>query len=207
MSEAFDYAVLTLPRGRAAWMSLAAHVLGPGAHDLAARGAEVVGLFSPQLGFASNEGAVLIRRADGGPTPLGGLIPAHLATAGPVERLEPTLRPVAGQRLRDGGIYVHREFTVDSDRAADFVDLSGRAWGGFEGEYDTEIFGLFTVEVSDADRAAGQARLLLLTWYRDHGVWEASRAQTIDPEGLFQRRHDLTRSTIGRSTLRVLAPS
>jgi hypothetical protein len=204
MTAAYDYTVLTLPRGRVAWPSLARHILGEAAQVLAARGDALVGLFSPQLGFASNEAAVLVRRGGDGQEPLVTLAPASLASAGPVERLMPTLRPVEGQSLRQGGIYVHRWFTVDVDRVQDFIDLSGRAWGGFEGEYDSEIFGLFTAAITSADRAAGQARLLLLTWYRDHGVWEASRVQTVDPEGLFQRRHDLTRTTIGRSSLRVV---
>ena len=38
----------------------------------------------------------------------------------------------------------YRVREVDGDRLADFVDLSGQAWSGFEGAYDTEIFGLFT---------------------------------------------------------------
>ena len=46
--------------------------------------------------------------------------------------------------------------------------------------------------------------LLLLTYYASHGEWEASRDQTRDPNGLFAQRHELTRSTIGRSSLRVL---
>ena len=53
------------------------------------------------------------------------------------------------------------------------------------------------------DRAAGQARLLLMTWYASHGVWETSREQTVDPDGLFTKRHEMTRSTVGRSSLRV----
>jgi hypothetical protein len=86
---------------------------------------------------------------------------------------------------------------------ADFVDLSGRAWGGFEGAYDTEVFGLFTAEPTPNDHDNGQARLLLLTWYASHGVWEASREQPSDPRSLFAQRHELTRSTIGRSSLLV----
>jgi len=44
---------------------------------------------------------------------------------------------------------------------------------------------------------------LLLTYYASHGVWEESRHQTRDPNGLFAQRHALTRSTIGRSSLLV----
>jgi hypothetical protein len=47
--------------------------------------------------------------------------------------------------------------------------------------------------------------MLLLTWYRDHAIWEASREQAHDPASLFAQRHMLTRKTIGRSSLLVTA--
>jgi hypothetical protein len=203
MPAAYDYLTITLARGRAAWQAFATYVNGPADAAVAQVGGEVVGLFAPQLGFASNEAAVLVR------WPLGerGLVSALTGADGVVtcheDALTPTLRPRAGQELRKGGIYVHRWFVVEGDRVADFVDLSGQAWGGFEGAYDTEIFGLFTAEPTPEDVAKGQGRLMLLTWYASHGVWEASREQAADPHSLFARRHELTRSTIGRSSLLV----
>jgi hypothetical protein len=203
MAAAYDYLTLTLGRGRAAWEAFATHVNGPGAGEIARAGGELVGLFAPQLGFASNEAAVLVRWSTGESGSTASLIGAEGVVSSQVDALMPTLRPREGQALRDGGIYVHRWFVVDGERVADFVDLSGRAWGGFEGAYDTEIFGLFTATPTADDVARGQGRLLLLTWYASHGVWEASREQAADPQSLFAQRHLLTRSTVGRSSLRA----
>src|SRR3569832_586314 len=108
------------------------------------------------------------------------------------------LRRPDGDVLKAGGIYVHRWITVDADSVGDFVALSNRAWMNFEGSYDTQIFGLFTAEATPADVREGAGRLLLLTWYASHGVWENSREQTRDPEGLFVKRHALTRTTVGK---------
>lgn len=205
MTAVYDYLTLTLRRGRPAWQAFADRALTAGASAIAAEGGDLVGVFAPQLGFASDEAVVLVRwpeGARGDPAAISGAPEVVRTTR---DLLAPTVRPVAGQALRSGGIYVHRWFMVDVDRVADFVDLSRRAWGGFEGAYQTEIFGLFTAAPSAEDQAVGQGRLLLLTWYADHGVWEASREQTVDPDGLFVKRHALTRSTIGRSSLRVAA--
>ena len=207
MSAAFDYLTLTLGRGRAAWQTFADQVAGPAAADIRRQGGELTGLFAPQLGFGSNEAAVLVRWPGGAPGSTGSITGAAPVTAWSLDRLSPTARPRDDQALREGGVYVHRWFVVDAGREAEFVDLSTRAWIGFEGAYETEIFGLFTAAATEGDLAAGQGRLLLLTWYASHGVWEASREQTVDPEGLFVRRHELTRSTIGRSSLRVATPT
>jgi hypothetical protein len=202
MSVTYEYVTLELSRGRGAWAALTSHVREKASRTIAASHGELVGLFSPQLGFASNDATVLIRWPSA-------MQPAHAAfdiadvIASTREVLTPTARPKEGQMLKSGGIYVHRWFTIDGERTNDFIDLSNRAWGNFEGSYATEIFGLFTAEASEDDRRTGARRLLLLTWYRDHGVWEASREQAQDAKSLFAQRHLLTRSTIGRSSLRV----
>jgi hypothetical protein len=197
MGARYDYLSVTLERGRQAWAAFAAHM-----REVAGDG-EVLGVFQGQLGFASNEAIVLLRGAnadyrhalDKAP----GVVGVHSET------LTPTVRPAEDAVLKQGGIYVHRWFTVDAGSVDDFVALSNKAWENFEGSYDTEIFGLFTAARSEQDARDGTGRLLLLTWYASHGVWEASRDQTRDPQGLFVKRHALTRSTIGRSTL--LLPS
>jgi hypothetical protein len=203
MPAAYDYLTFTLGRGRAAWQAFAAELKGEAAAEIARAGGDLVGLFAPQLGFGSDEAAVLVRWPTGDRGSTDALTDADGVVASHVDSLAPTLRPREGQALRDGGIYVHRWFVVDGGRETDFVDLSGRAWGGFEGAYATEIFGLFTAAPTADDVAKRQGRLLLLTWYANHGVWEASRKQAADPESLFAKRHMLTRSTIGRSSLRV----
>jgi hypothetical protein len=206
MAQAYDYLSLTLPRGRAAWQAFADHVHGPGSAVIAGQGGEVVGLFTPQLGFASNEAVVLIRWPENGRGSVAPIAAAPGVVACHDDALTPTVRPADGKAPRAGGIYVHRWFTVDGDRVADFIDLSNRAWAGFEGTYGAEIFGLFSAAPTPHDLHVGEGRLLLLTWYASHGVWEESREQTIDPEGLFVKRHLLTRTTIGRSSLLVPRP-
>jgi len=202
MTTTYEYLILELARGRASWAALAAHMRDKAPAQIAANGGEVLGLFSPQLGFASNEGTVLVRWPNAGSAASAFAIPEVHSHRH--ELLTPTVRPRESDKPRTGGgIYVHRWFTIDGDKTAEFIDLSNRAWGGFEGSYDTEIFGLFTAAPNEADRKTGAARLLLLTWYRDHGVWEASSEQAADAKSLFAQRHLLTRSTIGRSSVLV----
>jgi hypothetical protein len=203
MPAHYDYLTFSLVRGRQAWTDFAAHLRSV-TPKIASAGGEVVGLFQPQLGFASNEAVVLLRWPDSGkPDRMRDLDQAPGVNTMHPEKLTPTVRPADGDTLKPGGIHVHRWFTVDADSVADFVSLSNRAWTNFEGNYDTQIFGLFTAERTAADVRDGAGRLLLLTWYASHGVWENSREQTRDPEGLFAKRHMLTRTTIGRSSLSV----
>ncbi|MEJ0027637.1 MAG: hypothetical protein WDN01_16545 [Rhizomicrobium sp.] len=203
MPAHYDYLTFTLMRGRKAWADFAAHVRDVAAPAIAADGGEVLGLFQGQLGFASNEAAILLRWPDARRDRLREIDTAPGVAAIHPQKLTPTVRPADDKRLRSGGIYVHRWFTVDADSVADFVALSNRAWENFEGSYDTEIFGLFTAEATAEDVRDGAGRLLLLTYYASHGVWETSRDQTRDPAGLFAKRHELTRSTVGRSSLTV----
>jgi hypothetical protein len=198
----YEYVTFDLSRGRASWTSFAAHVRDKERAAINAAGGVLVGLFSPQLGFASNEAILLIRWPSRGHGIDHARKPAEVLRSHR-ELLTPTVRPRDADQLQAGGIYVHRWFTIDGDKTAEFIDLSNRAWGGFEGSYDTHIFGLFTAAPSDEDHRSGAARLLLLTWYRDHGVWEASREQAADAKSLFAQRHLLTRTTIGRSSLLV----
>ena len=202
MPAHYDYLTFNLVRGRQAWADFAAHVRSV-APKIAESGGEVIGLFQPQLGFGSNDAVVLLRWPDGGRDRLRDLDLAPGVNTMHPEKLTPTVRPADGDVLKAGGIYVHRWFTVDADGVADFISLSNRAWTNFVGSYDTQIFGLFTAERTAADLREGAGRLLLLTWYASHGVWENSREQTRDPEGLFAKRHALTRTTVGKSSLSV----
>ena len=204
MAATYDYLSYTLGRGRAAWTEFVNHFRNGVGPKLSGGGAELLGLFSPQLGFASNEAVVLVRRDAAVRELPSALLAADKATAVKHDRLSPTVRPKDEDHLRNGGIYVHRWFTIDGDRSPDFVDLSNRAWIGFEGSYDTEIFGLFRADPSREDQTEGAARFLLLTWYKNHAVWEASREQPQDPKSLFAQRHQLTRTTVGRSSVRIL---
>lgn len=151
-------------------------------------------IWSPVLGFASNTALVLLppdHRTDvlGAPGVLGG--EAH--------DLTPTLRPTAPEPPAPGGIYVHNWFTVDSDGADEFVRLSGEAWPDFETRFEARIYGLFLAAESEADAAAGQRRLLLMTRYRDLGEWQKSRDPTTDAWATFLRRRELTRVSLARA--------
>jgi len=197
MSSAFSYSLVRVKPGRDVFAKLAS--------ELGVLGSDLYGVFQPQLGFASNEAVVMTTGGDG--KLLEGL---DGVASVETELLTPTLRPADGSSLyRDGwptgGIYVHRWFTVEADGVDEFVALSGEAWESFEVNFDAQIAGLFRAERSQGDEAAGVERLLLLTRYGSHGVWEDSRNEAADPEAWkrFLRRHALTRETTGRSSLLV----
>ncbi|WP_374470956.1 hypothetical protein [Phenylobacterium sp.] len=171
------------------------------AQGLASAGATIVGRFTPQLGWASDEAALLI----GWP---GGASPAveqrRAAWAG--ERLEhhaltPTARPTHLAPATPGGIYVHRWFTVLPDAVDEFVALSVEGWRDFETRFEASIHGLFLASSQAAGAPAGARNLLLLTRYASHQVWEASRDPTTAAMAAFRRRRALTLRTWAASTL------
>jgi hypothetical protein len=179
--------------------AFAGYVAGRGREAARHAGGELLGLFLPQLGFASHERALLVRWR-GEPADVLG---ACAQVAGCVtDRLRATARPGETDRLAPGGIVVHRWFVIDPADEAEFVALSESAWVGFEGGFDSQIFGLFAAEPRPEDGAS--RRMLLVTRYGGHADWEASRRPGAETAGKFARRHQLTRSTRGCSTL--LAP-
>jgi hypothetical protein len=193
---AYDYFTLELPPGRAAWEALRTEIRDSYAPALKTVGGEVVGLFSPQLGFAANEGVLLVRWPDEVSGAVPNLKGAQVRARDP---LAATLRPAGDSDLpKPGGIYVHRWFTVATANVEAFVDLSGQAWPSFEAGFDTNIFGLFRAAAPPAN---GEVRMLLLTRYADHGVWEASRQPATTAREAFSNRHELTTWTIARSSL------
>ena len=207
MSAHFTYVRLGLEWGRAGQQALDARLkaLGPVFADA---GCRIVGRFAPQLGWAADEATVLIEGS--GDTADQAAAIDELTLQAPVLRsstvgLFPTARPAGPGALvlKSGGVYVHRWFTVDTPTLDEFVSLSAEAWPDFEDRFDAQIFGLFTAEESESDTAAGHTRLLLLTRYGDHGVWEASRDPTTAAMQIFARRQLLTRHTIAASSLLV----
>ena len=152
----------------------------------AASGARLFGLFRGQIGLEANEGVLLTVY----PMP-GELFAAFLdvqriagvrmvATARPLEPSPPQWR---------AGVYAFRSFDVRAADAAEFVDLSERAWPDFESGYDAQIIGLWR----NLDVPAPDTRFHLLTRYASLATWEASRADVGRPE--FARRAKLTRAT------------
>lgn len=148
----------------------------------------------PGIGFASDEYPLIVSVEAGQPPP------ALPASAGPVERLSPTVRPTGPEPPHlDGGMVALRRFEVDPADASEVVELSAAAWPAFENAYDARILGFFSVEET------GGSEFLLVTWYRSLAEWERSRG-TLQAElgdvaeagRRFRRRHELTRRTIVR---------
>lgn len=169
------------------------------ARKAAEAGGELLGLFLPQLGWASHERALLFRWPKEEKEALAG---SPLITAIRTDRLAATARPGDADRPAPGGIFVHRWFVIDPKSRNEFIELSTGAWTGFERDFRSGIFGLFAVEPTPPDGAS--QRMLLITRYDSHADWEASRRPPAESAERFRRRHQLTRSTIGCST--ILAP-
>jgi hypothetical protein len=191
----YHYYELRVGRERTAQKSLAEQVY-------ANVGEPALGVFSPLLGYASNEALVLVDdRADPDAVLKGGGV-----TSVERYRLSPTLRPHQGAQPEGGGIFVHNWFTIDADRYDEFVQLSGEAWTDFEDRFDARIFGLFAVEPNPQDRAAEARRLLLMTRYKDLGEWQRSRDPTSAAMQVFARRREVTRLSLARACLLVPRP-
>lgn len=179
----YDYFQVTLGRDRTAQRSLAAHLHGQ---------ASTVAVFAPMLGFASDQALVLARAG-------ADLSGAQGVVSAEAHRLTPTLRPTADVEPEPKGVYVHNWFTIDGGAVDEFVKLSDEAWPDFEGRFETTIYGLFLSAETDADRSAGQRRLLLMTNYRDLGEWQVSRDPTSAAMQVFARRRELTRVSLARA--------
>jgi hypothetical protein len=202
----FDYLFVRLKPGggRPAFLS---HLGGPARAAVRAIGGEIIGVFTPQLGWDSNELAVLIRWSEGLGQPRDAAI-AGIGAAPQVAGFErhalgSTVRPRLEDQLKPGGIYVHRWFEIRSADREEFVRLSAEGWIDFERRFATNIFGL----LAETAPRAPTLKLLLLTRYADHGVWEASRDPTTDAMKSFQRRAQLTLSSRGCSTLLAGLPA
>lgn len=162
-------------------------------------GEGVLGVFTALLGYASNEVLVLTdERANSDAVLRSGVMSAEL------HRMSPTLRPHQGARPEPGGIYVHNWFEIDGEGYDEFVQLSGAAWQDFEARFEAKIYGLFAVEPTVSEKAAGTRRLLLMTRYTDLGEWQKSRDPTSEAMTFFLRRRELTRVSLARAC--VLAP-
>ena len=205
MADRFEYLSITLERGRLPHRALA-EALAKAAPALADANAVLLGQFSPQLGWAANEAAVLLGETSGAmfaPDAHAVVLKATGVASGAGQSLTLAARPGSVDRPTPGGVHVHRWFTVAAADRDEFVQLSAQAWPAFEAQFDARIFGLFEAEQSAADKAADETRLLLITRYGDHGVWEQSRDPTSEAMQIFARRQALTRYTRAASTLLV----
>jgi hypothetical protein len=115
--------------------------------------------------------------------------------------LVPTVRPTDHTPLSKPGIYVFRWFDVLNKDVDEIASLSEQAWVSFEGDFDSQIQGLFALQ----DRQDDKGRMLLLTWYRNLTVWQDSRAPSKEAMNLFIKRHALTIEALPIATrLRLL---
>jgi hypothetical protein len=153
----------------------------------------VFGIFASLFGLASNE--IYLVTFGESPTSLSfpddvQLLSSHL--------LNPTIRPQNHQPMTRPGVYVFRWFSVSPDSVDEIVHLSGEAWPTFEESFETQIQGLFV------EATARPSEMLLVTWYENLGVWEASRHPPPDARENFLRRHQLTLSATPIATLLTL---
>jgi hypothetical protein len=134
-------------------------------------------LFVPQLGWSYKQVALLIER--GPDAAADDALLENLTALPQVEgseawRLVSTRRPLPGDTLTAGGMYVHRWFDVRRSDVDEFVDLSSEAWSvGLGDNFEARPFGLF-IERTDQP----VHRMLLLTRYGSHADWEGSRLAT-----------------------------
>lgn len=153
-------------------------------NDITKLGLTTIGLFTPLFGLASNEVYLVVT----GTADFQVIAEQHDISIVEQHRFQSTIRPVEATPCSRQGVYVFRWFTIKPNAAQDIVRLSGEAWPTFEAEFDTEIQGLFVED------AAKPERMLLLTWYRDLSVWEASRSPQPAARENFLKRHQLTTS-------------
>lgn len=99
-----------------------------------------------------------------------------------------TVRPVEFNECDKPGVYVFRWFELSEDKVPEVVRLSDEAWTSFEGGFDTEIQGLFTVA------SESQYGMVLVTWYRDLSVWQDSREPAPEAKKNFMARQALLSS-------------
>ncbi len=150
--------------------------------DLSQDTGGVFGTFPALFGLSSNE-IYLVTYSENGSDTLPTL-PDGIRQTSHIQ-LTPTVRPVVHTPRSTPGIYVFRWFWVNPTDIDEIVDLSNEAWTLFEGGFDTEVQGLFK-GVSD------KSRMLLITWYKDLSVWEASRNPAPEARENFMKRHRLT---------------
>jgi len=184
----FNYYEVEVERGANAHRALRDHVVQ-------ALGDHLVAVFPPSLGYATNQALVLTDDA----ATAGAVLKAPGVAAGEHHGLTATTRPTDGARPKTDGIYVHRWFTIDGAAVDEFVALSNEAWVGFEGGFDTDVFGLFVADASPQDVREGARRMLLMTHYRDFATWEASRKPDAKTARSFARRQTLTRVALPRA--------
>jgi len=153
------------------------------------QGHEIFGVFGSLLGLATNE----VYLVTYGETELALQLPDSITTVSD-RAFMPTVRPTTHEPANSPGVYVFRWFSVNPSTVKEIADLSAAAWPDFESSFDTRVQGLF------AEDQAAPETMLLITWYRNLTVWEASRHPPQNARDNFLRRHKLTLNALPIAT-------
>ncbi len=108
-----------------------------------------------------------------------------------LDLMSPTLRPESAEPPRQQGNYAFRWFETPAENFVEFLELCETAWPGFESSYDSQVIGLWRVEVNDE----GPIRTLLMTRRPNLAMWERSKQPADAAEAAVReklsRRYDL----------------
>ena len=166
----------------------------------AAEGNQSFGIFTGVFGLATNE-LYWITMGDVAFTAVDAAIGKSQFQIQQSMDLVPTVRPTEHTARTRAGLYVFRWFDVLNKDVDEIASLSQAAWVTFEGDFDTQVQGLF----AQPDRNAEAGKMLLLTWYKNLTVWQDSRAPSDEARQLFIKRHHLTREALPIATRLQLA--
>lgn len=146
-------------------------------------GSLLYGMFAPLFGLSSNELYVVTRGK-----PVTEMLSGTTLVAKSSTEFLPTARPSDHTARTRPGIYVFRWFDIHTRDIDEIVRLSTEAWVTFESGFDTEVQCLFRQPPPGDD----VGRMLLITWYTDLSVWEASRSPSAEARENFIKRARLT---------------
>jgi hypothetical protein len=201
LSRLYEYRRIEVePRS---WPTVAEQIGTSRRRAIEAAGGRLFGLWTGQIGMASDEGVLMTVWPDESTHSKHApqlIDPVREIVSSRTERLVLRARSEHPEPPTGPGIYAHRWFEILAADRAEFVKLSEGAWPDFESSHDANVVGLW--ETRDPELPA--SRMLLLTRYGSLAVWERSRSARSDREReawkLFLRRHELTRSTIVATT-------
>ena len=118
--------------------------------------------------------------------------------------MAPTIRPKNTQKPEKQGNYAFRWFQTPMESFDEFLNLCTGAWPGFESSYDSQIIGLWRIEIDD-----NNVTTLLLTRRPNLAMWERSKIPSgsveIDVRRKLSRRYDLCDWTTVYTTTLVTA--
>jgi len=170
--------------GSAGLIEYVKNELVPGLED----GIVSFGVFQGLFGLASNE-VYLVLSSENPDFTISDKLIGETCQLIDCTSFIPTVRPTDHSPRTRKGIYVFRWFEVMNKNVAEIAELSKKAWVTFEGGFDTQVQALFAEPDSSN---TNHGKMLLITWYRDLSIWQASRQPPVEARENFLRRHQLT---------------